>query len=56
MEISQNKTEKVKLDFKDSKYATGKRKTSIAVDTMGNKPVKIESVLEKANEILTSKL
>ena len=30
MEISQNKTEKVKLDFKDSKYATGKRKTSIA--------------------------
>ena len=30
MEISQNKTEKVKLYFKDSKYATGKRKTSIA--------------------------
>ena len=30
MEISQNKSEKVKLDFKDSKYATGKRKTSIA--------------------------
>ena len=30
MEISSNKTEKIKLDFKDSKYATGKRKTSIA--------------------------
>ncbi len=25
-----NKTEKIKLDFKDSKYATGRRKTSIA--------------------------
>ena len=25
-----NKTQKLKLDFKDSKYATGKRKTSIA--------------------------
>ena len=30
MELSQIKTEKVKLDFKDSKYATGRRKTSIA--------------------------
>ena len=32
MESSQenNKTTKIKLDFKDSKYATGKRKTSIA--------------------------
>ena len=32
MESSQenNKTIKIKLDFKDSKYATGKRKTSIA--------------------------
>ena len=27
---SQKKTQKFKLDFKDSKYATGKRKTSIA--------------------------
>ena len=33
MEISETttkKTSKIKLDFKDSKYATGKRKTSIA--------------------------
>ena len=30
METSQNNTEKNKVDFKDSKYATGKRKTSIA--------------------------
>ncbi len=32
MENSQvnNKTTKIKLDFKDSKYATGRRKTSIA--------------------------
>ena len=30
MEVSTNKSEKIKLDFKDSKYATGKRKTSIA--------------------------
>ena len=33
MEISETtpkKTPKIKLDFKDSKYATGKRKTSIA--------------------------
>ena len=30
MEASLNKPEKIKLDFKDSKYATGKRKTSIA--------------------------
>ena len=30
MEISENKMEKVKSDFKDSKYATGRRKTSIA--------------------------
>ena len=30
MEVSTNKSEKVKLDFKDSKYATGRRKTSIA--------------------------
>ena len=30
MEASPNKIEKVKLDFKDSKYATGRRKTSIA--------------------------
>ena len=27
---SQNKTKKIKLDFKDSKYATGRRKKSIA--------------------------
>ena len=30
METAQDKSEKIKLDFKDSKYATGKRKTSIA--------------------------
>jgi len=30
METSSNKPEKIKLDFKDSKYATGRRKTSIA--------------------------
>ena len=30
MESSPNKIEKKKLDFKDSKYATGRRKTSIA--------------------------
>ena len=30
METSPNKSEKIKLDFKDSKYATGRRKTSIA--------------------------
>jgi len=30
MELSTNKTDKIKLDFKDSKYATGRRKTSIA--------------------------
>ena len=30
MQISSAKSEKIKLDFKDSKYATGKRKTSIA--------------------------
>ncbi len=30
MESSPNKAEKIKLDFKDSKYATGRRKTSIA--------------------------
>ena len=30
MDASLNKPEKIKLDFKDSKYATGKRKTSIA--------------------------
>ena len=30
MEVSPNKSEKIKLDFKDSKYATGRRKTSIA--------------------------
>ena len=30
MEASANKSEKIKLDFKDSKYATGRRKTSIA--------------------------
>ena len=30
METSLNKPEKIKLDFKDSKYATGRRKTSIA--------------------------
>ena len=28
--LSQNKTKKIKLDFKDSKYATGRRKKSIA--------------------------
>ena len=30
MEVSTNKTNRIKLDFKDSKYATGRRKTSIA--------------------------
>ena len=30
METSENLTQKDKLDFKDSKYATGRRKTSIA--------------------------
>ena len=30
MEVAQQKEKKVKLDFKDSKYATGRRKTSIA--------------------------
>ena len=30
MEASLNKPKKIKLDFKDSKYATGRRKTSIA--------------------------
>ena len=30
MEASTNKPEKIKLNFKDSKYATGRRKTSIA--------------------------
>ena len=30
METSPNKPEKIKLNFKDSKYATGRRKTSIA--------------------------
>jgi len=30
METSQSRSEKLKLDFKDSKYATGRRKTSIA--------------------------
>ena len=30
METSLNKPEKIKLDFKDSKYATGRRKRSIA--------------------------
>jgi small subunit ribosomal protein S9 len=30
METTKNKIEKIKLDFKDSKYATGRRKTSIA--------------------------
>jgi len=30
MEPSTNKPKKIKLDFKDSKYATGRRKTSIA--------------------------
>ena len=30
MDVSSNKVEKVKLDFKESKYATGRRKTSIA--------------------------
>jgi small subunit ribosomal protein S9 len=30
MELSANKSVKIKLDFKDSKYATGRRKTSIA--------------------------
>tara|TARA_Y100000590_G_scaffold127058_1_gene145279 strand:- start:1559 stop:1990 length:432 start_codon:yes stop_codon:yes gene_type:complete len=30
MEASTNKTNRIKLDFKDSKYATGRRKTSIA--------------------------
>ena len=30
METTANKVEKIKLDFKDSKYATGRRKRSIA--------------------------
>ena len=30
METTQSTSEKIKLDFKDSKYATGRRKTSIA--------------------------
>ena len=30
MESSELKSDKIKLDFKESKYATGKRKTSIA--------------------------
>ena len=30
MEVSPYKSEKIKLDFKDSKYATGRRKKSIA--------------------------
>ncbi len=30
METSQQQEKKIKLDFKDSKYATGRRKTSIA--------------------------
>ena len=30
MENSENSTQKDKIDFKDSKYATGRRKTSIA--------------------------
>ena len=30
MEVSTNKINRIKLDFKDSKYATGRRKTSIA--------------------------
>ena len=30
METSPSTSEKIKLDFKDSKYATGRRKTSIA--------------------------
>ena len=30
VEIASKKVEKIKLDFKDSKYATGRRKTSIA--------------------------
>ena len=29
-QINSNKSEKIKLDFKDSKYATGRRKTSVA--------------------------
>ena len=29
-ELSSNKIKKIKLDFKDSKYATGRRKKSIA--------------------------
>ena len=29
-ETTKNKTKKIKLDFKDSKYATGRRKRSIA--------------------------
>ena len=30
MENSNQSSSKIKLDFKDSKYATGRRKTSIA--------------------------
>ena len=30
MEINQPTSSKLKLDFKDAKYATGRRKTSIA--------------------------
>jgi small subunit ribosomal protein S9 len=29
-QVAANKSDKIKLDFKDSKYATGRRKTSIA--------------------------
>ena len=29
-QLSENKTDKIKLDFKEAKYATGRRKTSIA--------------------------
>ena len=30
MENNQQQSAKIKLDFKDSKYATGRRKTSVA--------------------------
>ena len=30
METNQSTSKKIKLDFKDAKYATGRRKTSIA--------------------------
>ena len=41
MEVSTSKSEKIKLDFKDRKYATGRRKTSIAKVWLKKGPGKI---------------